>query len=130
MRSQTGIVVAKGVQHGTDVIMRAVTGRGDAGQFDLKPAQLNNPLPQVNQLSFRDLMRAVQIGALRALKRQQCLDIGQRQAQIPAMTNELQPVQGTVIIPALIAHRSMRFGQQAFVLVKPNCGDFDPGSTR
>lgn len=122
MRPQTCAVVAKRVEHGANVIVPTITGCGDAGQFKLEPAQLRDPAPQVNQLPFGNLVRPVQIRSARAFQRQQRFDVGQGKAEITPVANEPKAVQGGFSISPLVSRRSVRLGQQASLLVEPNCG--------
>lgn len=100
-------MVAERMHYLADMIVSAITGGGDTGQLSFESAETSDPITQISQLPFGNVMGAVQICALCSFERQQRFDICQRQAQIACMFDELQPLQGSIVIAPLIARSSL-----------------------
>ncbi len=123
-------MVAEGMEHGTAVLVPAVAGGGDPGQFLFQSLQAVDPVAQAGLLPAGDVMGPVQGGAIGPFERDQRRDVVQRQAQIAGVTDKAEPLQRGAIIAALIAFAAGSGLQQALVLVKPDGGDLDAGAPR
>ncbi len=74
------------------MVMPPVACSSDAGKFCFETAKLINTLPYVDQLAFGNVVRTIEVGTTCPLQRQQSLDVGQRQAEVPTVANEAQSI--------------------------------------
>lgn len=110
------------------MIVLPVTGRSDPVQFVGQTLQSGNPVADMMALLLRDVVGTIQRRPLRAFKRDQFGHISQRQAKIPRMANELQPLQRGWVIAALVSGAAVGARHQSFFLVESDGRSLDPGA--